>query len=108
MRRFVLILISSLVVIIALPIIVKASSGQYITKCTVIVDESGEPLIGATMVIKGSQKGAVADYDGKICLTGSPKDIVIITFIGYPSYTMELASIPDKIVLGERFEPSED
>ncbi len=96
MKKFVLIFITSLLVIIGLPIIVKASSGQNITRCTIIVDENDEPLIGATMRIKGSTTVEMADYDGKICITGRPNDNVVITYIGYPSYTTELAKIPKK------------
>lgn len=101
-------MISSLAVVIALPIIVRASSGQNITKCTKIIDEDGEPLIGATMMIQGSATGAVADYDGNICITGRPTDIVIISFIGYPSFKIQLANIPKEFVFRVSTEQSED
>ncbi len=109
MKKLIVILTATLAILLVLPIIVKASSGQGITKCTTIVDENDVPIIGATMVIQGSMGiGSTSDYDGKICITGRPTDIVIITYIGHESYKIVLDKIPGKIVLSEDVDQLED
>lgn len=48
-----------------------------------ITDEGGEPLLGATVVVPGTQKMAVTDMDGSFFLPDvSPNDIVEISYIG--------------------------
>jgi TonB-linked SusC/RagA family outer membrane protein len=46
---------------------------------------SGEPIPGATILIKGSTTGAVSDTDGNFTLQVSPDDVLVFSFIGYQS-----------------------
>ncbi|MDX1285886.1 MAG: SusC/RagA family TonB-linked outer membrane protein, partial [Draconibacterium sp.] len=50
-----------------------------------VTDENGEPLIGASVVIKGTTLGTVADLDGNYTLNNVPAGEVtlIVSFIGY-------------------------
>ena len=49
-----------------------------------ILDENGEPLIGASLKLKGSGQGTVTDVDGHFALPASARgERVIISFIGY-------------------------
>ena len=44
----------------------------------------GEPLIGVSVVVKGTSKGSVTDYDGNYALNGLKRgDIVVFSYIGY-------------------------
>lgn len=44
----------------------------------------GEPLIGVSVVVKGTSKGSVTDYDGNYALNGLKRgDIVVVSYIGY-------------------------
>lgn len=47
-----------------------------------VLDESNEPLPGATVVIKGTTKGVITDFDGNYDLTCSKDDILQCSFIG--------------------------
>lgn len=51
----------------------------------VITDEKGEPLIGATVVVKGTTIGAITNVDGSYTLSGVPSGdvVLIVSFIGY-------------------------
>ncbi|MCC8171015.1 MAG: SusC/RagA family TonB-linked outer membrane protein [Parabacteroides sp.] len=49
----------------------------------VVKDETGEPVIGANVSVKGSSTGAVTDIDGKFTLTVPANAILKITYIGY-------------------------
>lgn len=48
-------------------------------------DASGEPLIGASVVIKGSQKGVITDTDGRFTIEAASGEKLEISSIGYKS-----------------------
>lgn len=49
-----------------------------------VVDESGEPIIGASVVIEGTKQGAVTDLDGLFILDNVPADAKLsISYVGY-------------------------
>ena len=50
----------------------------------VVMDETGEPLPGATVMVKGTTNGTTTDFDGKFTLTISPAaTTLLISFVGY-------------------------
>jgi TonB-linked SusC/RagA family outer membrane protein len=49
-----------------------------------VVDETGEPLIGASVGVKGTAKGTITDAEGKFSITQvSPDNQLVISYIGY-------------------------
>lgn len=46
-------------------------------------DNEGEPLIGATVRIKGTQQGTVADLDGNYSINAPVGSILIVSYVGY-------------------------
>ena len=69
------------------------------TNAGTIVDQSGEPVIGASIVVKGTSNGTITDIDGNYTLTNVPEDSTVsISYIGYqplsyPASSKELAKI---------------
>ncbi|MGY6559842.1 MAG: SusC/RagA family TonB-linked outer membrane protein [Nitritalea sp.] len=63
------------------------SMAQYTVTGTVTDDRSGEPLIGANILLRGASIGAVTDLDGKFSLTvpGNDSGTLIISSLGYVS-----------------------
>lgn len=51
----------------------------------VITDETGEPVIGANIVEKGTSNGVITNIDGKFSIAVSPSAVLAITYIGYLS-----------------------
>ena len=50
----------------------------------VVRDATGEPVIGANVVVKGNEtQGTITDVDGKFALEVSEDVILYISFIGY-------------------------
>ncbi|MEN8230530.1 MAG: carboxypeptidase-like regulatory domain-containing protein, partial [Bacteroidota bacterium] len=45
-------------------------------------NESGEPLPGVTILIKGTTQGTVTDIDGTYSLAAKPGDILVFSFVG--------------------------
>ncbi len=48
----------------------------------VVVDDKNESIIGANVLIKGTSTGTITDFDGNFNIEASPKDILIISYIG--------------------------
>lgn len=48
-----------------------------------VKDETGEPVPGATVMIKGTQVGTVTDIDGVFTIQAAPGAILVVSFIGY-------------------------
>ena len=59
-------------------------------KCSgVVYDSQGLTVIGASVMVKGTQNGVITDLDGKFSLPNVKKgDVLVISFIGYK--TIEL------------------
>ncbi len=56
-----------------------------------ICDEEGEPLAGATVMIKGSSTGTVSDIDGKFSIKVDKKDpILTVSYVGMLPFEMAL------------------
>src|SRR5690554_6199864 len=49
-----------------------------------VVNEAGEPLIGVSIIIKGTDKGTVTDLSGSFTLEQlSETDVMVFSYIGY-------------------------
>ena len=59
--------------------------------CTgTVKDAAGEPVIGASVVVKGTTNGIITDFDGNFSLSNVNKgDIIQVSFVGYQ--TVEVA-----------------
>lgn len=59
-----------------------AYSQTQITKGTVY-DSSNDPIIGASVTIKGTTKATMTDVDGKFSIETSRNDVLIVSYIGF-------------------------
>jgi hypothetical protein len=50
---------------------------------TVIIDESGMPLIGASVIIKGTRNGTITDIDGRFYLPDALGKKIVISYTGF-------------------------
>lgn len=69
-----------------------------------VTDTNGEPLIGATVVVKGTTNGSITDINGNYTISNVPSgDIVlVVSFIGYSSQEIVASAGSDvNIVLKE-------
>ena len=63
---------------------VSLSTQQNTRKITGIVkDQSGEPVIGANIVEKGTTNGTITDIDGQYSLEVGSNSILVVSYIGY-------------------------
>ena len=56
---------------------------------TVVSADDGEPVIGASVMIKGTKTGAITDVDGKFSLTSPQSNPqIVVTYVGMVSQTL--------------------
>ena len=48
-----------------------------------VLDEAGKPVPLASVKIKGTTKGTVTDDNGVFSISASPKDVLVISFVGF-------------------------
>ena len=57
-----------------------------------VKDTTGEPVIGANVLVKGTTHGTITDFDGNFMLN-VPKDAILsVSFVGYKSAEVKAAS----------------
>ena len=66
------------------PVSVKAAVTQQTVKVKgQVVDQGGEPLIGATVRVKGAQTGVVTDFDGNFTIDAPSNATLLVSYVGY-------------------------
>ncbi len=54
----------------------QTASGQ-------LLDEKGDPLIGANIMVQGTDIGTITDLDGRFTIQANPGDDLVVSYIGY-------------------------
>lgn len=57
-----------------------------------VVDQTGYPVIGANVIVKGTTNGTVTDLDGKFSLEVPSGAVLSITYIGYVEQEMKVGN----------------
>ena len=91
------------------------SVGAFAQQITVkghVKDATGEPIIGASIRVVGTQTGAVSDFDGNFQVKANQGQTLSVTYVGYqtaevkaaPSVTITLQDdaqlLKDAVVIG--------
>ena len=71
-----------------------------------VVDPNGEPVIGASIMVKGTTTGTSTGLDGDFSLNAKPGDVVTVSSVGYKPQTVTIKQDGGqlKIVLDENAE----
>ena len=80
-----------LMFIVGLFLSVNTFAQQIVVK-GIVKDTTGEPIIGANVIVKGTTNGTITDFDGNFLLNDNKGDIIIISFIGYRSQEAQAAA----------------
>ena len=57
-----------------------------------VKDDTGEDIIGASVIVKGTQNGTVTDFDGNFQLKCEPGVTLVISFIGFTPQEVKAAN----------------
>jgi hypothetical protein len=84
----------------------KQGDKEFVMKGKVVQEESGKPLPGASVIIKGTTVGTISDVDGKFTLVDpNPKKgenggyytDVVISYVGRETKSITVSSVDDKL-----------
>lgn len=67
-----------------------------------VLDNTGEPIIGANIIVKGQTTGTITDIDGNFSINAKNGDTLLITYIGYTTKEITVkGNAPLKIKMSE-------
>ena len=66
-------------------------SAQQVNVSGVIKDATGETVIGASVMVKGTKTGTVTDFDGRFHVECTPGATLVISYIGYQTQEVKAA-----------------
>ena len=67
----------------------------------IVVDQTGEAIIGATVKVRGSQKGVVSDFEGNFAIDAQRGDELEVSYIGYKTQVIKVTGQNVKVTLLE-------
>ena len=75
---------------------------QTVTVKGTVLDANSEPIIGASVLMKGTTNGTITDIDGNFILSNVNPGTLVISYIGYKTKEVNVnGSAPVKITLQE-------
>ena len=66
-----------------------------------ILDQNGEPIIGANVLVKGTTNGTITDFDGNYELDAPVGSTLVVSFIGYKTIEVKATAEKQTIKLAE-------
>lgn len=90
MKRF--LMLKALLFVVGLLLSIGAFAQQMTVKGHV-KDATGEPVIGANVLIKGTTNGVITDFDGNFVLQAKQGDVVVISFVGYQAQELPVQPV---------------
>ncbi len=55
-----------------------------------VIDEAGEPIIGATVQVQGAKTGAITDFEGNFSVEAASNATLLISYVGYVTETVSV------------------
>ena len=94
MKRTSLLYVLSTLMAVLVTMVVSSSAFAQKKNINVVgsvIDAEGQPVIGATIMVQGAQKGTMSDNDGRYALSNVPSDgKLLFTCIGYQDLVKEV------------------
>ena len=75
----------------ALCAVCTMANAQLVNVSGVIKDATGETVIGASVMVKGTKTGTVTDFDGRFHVECTPGATLVISYIGYQTQEVKAA-----------------
>ena len=67
----------------------------------IVTDQSGEPLIGVSVLVKGMMTNAITDINGKFSINAKKGELLEFSYIGYATVALKAQDAPMKVVMHE-------
>ena len=75
-------------------LVVSAAFADINVKGKVIDADGSEPMIGVSILVKGTATGTVTDFDGNFELTVPDKAVLQLSYIGYKTIELRAVEAP--------------
>jgi len=73
----------------------------------VVTDSGGLPLPGVSIVVKGTSNGVQTDFDGNFSIEAQSEDILVFSYIGMETLSVEVSDASDSINISMQESASE-
>ena len=80
---------------------VAAFAQQVVTG---VVEDADGPLIGASVLVKGTTVGTITDFDGNFSIEANVGDELEFSYMGYTSQTLKVTGAPIHVTMSENTE----
>lgn len=77
------------VLLVCLLVLCTSAVAQTGTVTGVVTDETGAPMPGVSILVKGTSRGTTSDNEGRFAVNAEPSEVLVFSFIGYG--TQEIA-----------------
>ena len=81
---------------------------QKISVTGVVKDQTGMPIIGGNVLVKGTTTGVITDIDGKFTVSANKGDILVISYVGFTTQEVPVSEKQLNIILHEDTEMLEE
>ena len=71
---------------------IELSSQQDRTVTGLVSDEFGDPLLGVSVIIKGTSRGVTTDLDGKYSISVNSSETLVFSYIGFISKEIQIGN----------------
>lgn len=68
---------------------------------TGVVEDADGPLIGASVLVQGTTRGTVTDFDGNFSIEANVGDKLEFSYMGYTAQTIEVTGAPIHVTMSE-------
>jgi TonB-linked SusC/RagA family outer membrane protein len=93
----------------AAPAAAKAAQQQGKTVTGIVTDEQGEPVVGANVLVAGSNTGVITDLDGRFTIRASAGSTLRVSYIGFAAREVRITAADTyNITLAEDAEALEE
>ena len=82
----------SVILTLLLAFVVQLTFAQQQTVSGTVIDESGLPLPGATVLIQGTSTGASTDFDGIYSINVNSGQVLVFSYVGYANQSITVGT----------------
>ena len=91
----------SMLTVLACLFLSVGAYAQQLSVKGIVKDQTGEPVIGANVLVKGTTNGVITNIDGEFALTANKGDILSVSYVGYTSQEVPVSEKFLNIILKE-------
>lgn len=93
--------IFSRMVLVLMSLLVSTAAWAQANVTGTVVDQNDEPLMGATVIVKGTASGTSTDLDGNFTINAAQGKTLVVSYVGYTTKEVPVKGTNLKITLNE-------